>query len=236
MGVTWKQLPAFAMAQQHSQDLVMRLLGAETIEDKAAYMDEYQKKPIDLQCALGFMRCLIESSFAEPYSAYGRYCMELFERRRVPPMRLPLCFIGWAGPQNNIGPAYEIDPTCLSGVPSRIFYTDVDIRHDPEEAAWLAKYIAKESSGIEDVRAETLNSLYTLQGLEAEMVSGISFHLSESARKHMIVNHQEIESGEHGGAIFVLPKAGEFTCMLGEMLNDDPATCVILAKHMYCMK
>ena len=68
------------------------------------------------------------------------------------------------------------------------------------------------------------------------MVSGISFRLSESARKHMIVNHQEIESGEHGGAIFVLPKAGEFTCMLGEMLNDDPATCVILAKHMYCMK
>ncbi len=236
MSIIWKQLPAFAMAQQHSEDLVMRLLGAEAIEDKAAYMDEYRRKPINMQCALGFMRCLIESSFAEPYSAYGRYCMEIFARRRVPPMRLPLCFIGWAGPQNNIGPAYEIDPTCLSGVPSRIFYTDVDIRHDPEEAVWLANYIAKESSGVEDVRAETLKSLYTLQGLEAEMVSGISFHLSESARKHVIVNHQEIESGEHGGAIFVLPKAGEFTCMLGEMLNDDPATCVILAKHMYCMK
>ena len=96
MSIIWKQLPAFAMAQQHSEDLVMRLLGAEAIEDKAAYMDEYQRKPIDMQCALGFMRCLIESSFAEPYSAYGRYCMELFERRRVPPMRLPLSFIGWA--------------------------------------------------------------------------------------------------------------------------------------------
>ncbi len=143
MSVIWKQLPAFAMARQQSQDLILRMLKAEAIEDKAAFMDEYLKKPINIQCALGFMRCLIESSFAEPYSAYGRYCMERFERRRVPPMRLPLCFIGWAGPQNNIGPAYEIDPACLSGLPSRIFYTDDDIGHDPEETAWLAKYIAK---------------------------------------------------------------------------------------------
>ena len=31
----------------------------------------------------------------------------------------------------------------------------------------------------------------------------------------------------------VLPKGGKFTCMLGEMFNDDPAVCVILIKYAF---
>lgn len=236
MSVNWKQVPAFAMAQQQSQEMIKRLLAAESIEEKEAYMADYLQMPEDMQCALGYMRCLIESSFAEAYSAYGRYCMEGFERRRVPPMRLPLRFIGWAGPHNDIGPAYEIDSACLSGADSRIFYTDDDIQYRPESAEWLVRDIAQQSSGIGDVRTETLNSLYTLGGMEAGMIAGISFRLSETARRNITVNQREMECGEHGGAIFVLPKAGEFTCMLGEMLGGDLAACVILAKHMYCMK
>ena len=236
MSVNWKQVPAFAMAQQQSKEMIERLLAAESIEEKDAYMTDYLQKPEDMQCALGYMRCLIESSFAKAYSAYSRYCMEGFERRRVPPMRLPLRFIGWAGSHNDIGPAYEIDSACLSGADSRIFYIDDDIQNHPESAEWLAKDIAQQSSGIEDVHAETLNSLYTLEGPETGMITGVSFRLSETARRNITVNHREMECGEHGGEIFVLPKAGEFTCMLGEMLGGDPTACVILAKHMYCMK
>ena len=236
MSVNWKQLPAFAMAQQQSQEMIERLLSAENIQEKDAYMAEYLQKPEDMQCALGYMRCLIESSFGEPYSAYGRYCIEGFESRRVPPMRLPLRFIGWAGPHNDVGPAYEIDAVCLSGEDSRVFYTDDDIQNCPESVERLARDIAQQSSGVEDVQSEMLKSLWTLEGLETSMISSISFRLSETARRSIMVNHQEMECGEHGGAIFVLPKAGEFTCMLGEMLHGDPAACVILAKHIYCMK
>ena len=236
MSLNWRQLPAFAMAQQQLPDMIRRLLDTNSIEQKEAYMVEYTQKPEDMQCALGYMRCLIESSFAYPYSAYGRYCTELFQRRRVPPMRLPLRFIGWAGPHNDIGPAYEIDSACLSGSDSRIFYTDDDIQYRPESAEWLSRDIAQQSSGIEDVRTETLNSLYTLEGMEAGMIAGISFRLSETGWRNITVNQREMECGEHSGAIFVLPKAGEFTCILGEMLDGDPTACVILAKHMYCMK
>ena len=236
MSLNWRQLPAFAMAQQQLPDMIRRLLDTNSIEQKEAYMVEYTQKPEDMQCALGYMRCMIESSFAYPYSAYGRYCTELFQRRRVPPMRLPLRFIGWAGPHNDIGPAYEIDSACLSGADSRIFYTDDDIQNRPESAEWLAEAVAQQSSGIVDVQSEMLQSLYTIEGLETGMISGVSFRLSKAASRKITVNQQEMECGEHSGAIFVLPKAGEFTCMLGEMLGGDPAACVILAKHMYCMK
>lgn len=236
MSVNWKQVPAFAMAQQQAQEMIKRLLAAESIEEKEAYMADYLQKPEDMQCALGYMRCLIESSFAEAYSVYGRYCMEGFERRRVPPMRLPLRFIGWAGPHNDIGPAYEIDSACLSGADSRIFYTDDDIQYRPESTEWLAEAVAQQSSGIVDLRSEMLQSLDTIEGPETGMISGVSFRLSKAASRKITVNQQEMECGEHSGAIFVLPKAGEFTCMLGEMLDGDPTACVILAKHMYCMK
>ena len=236
MGVDFRKLPAFCIANNNVPDMIKRLLNADDIDTRAAYMEDYAQMPEEMQRALGYMRCLVESSFGEAYSAYGRFSMECFQRLRVPPMLLPLSFIGWAGPRNNIGPAYEIVPTCLSGNDSRIFYTDDDIENRHELAEGLAKDIARQSTGIEDVRHETLKALYTIKGIESGMVSGITFRLSEATKQNIMVGGREMSCGEHGGAIFVLPKAGEFTCTLGEVVGGDVSSCVILARHTYCMK
>lgn len=236
MGINFRELTAFRLANEKVPDMIERLLNADDINSRAAYMADYAQMPEEMQRALGYMRCLVESSFGEAYSAYGRFSMEWFQRLRVPPMQLPMRFIGWAGPHNNIGPAYEIVPMCLSDEDSRIFYTDDDIENRPEYAADLAKDIARQSTGIDDVRHETLKGVYTMKGIETGMVSGVTFRLSEAAKQNILVGGKEMTCGEHGGAIFVLPKAGEFTCTLGEVLGGDASNCVILAKHTYCMK
>ena len=45
-----------------------------------------------------------------------------------------------------------------------------------------------------------------------------------------------IKKPESGKALFLLPRAGEFDCMLGEIVDGDPDNAFILAKHQYCMK
>ena len=155
---------------------------------------------------------------------------------RARPMRRPLRFIGWAGPRNNIGPAYAVDPACLSSIDSRIFYLDRETNNRLERAERLAEAIATQSTGIVEVRPEILRELYTLQGYEDGPATGITFRLSEAARKTIMVNGMEMDRYEHGSAIFVLPKDGEFRCRLGEVIGGDTASCVILARHSYCMK
>jgi len=102
-------------------------------------------------------------------------------------------------------------------------------------AEGLAKDIARQSTGIEDVQHETLKALYTIKEFESGMVSGITFRLSEATKQNIMVGGREMSCGEHGGTIFVLPNAGEFTCTLGEVVGGDVSSCLILAST-YCMK
>lgn len=207
--------------------------------------------------ALGFVRSLLEAFSGRSHFAYGAAAFEWLYGKQAPPMRQPTRSIGWAGPRNDIGPAHEIDGKCLSNLTAegvRLFYSDEDIAGKPEYAEALAGWIARASSGIEDVRTEMLSGFRAFGPVKSgfrqrsyinarmyvhrdrEQCRGITFRLSETHRRNVWVSGASMARGEHGGALFVLARAGEFNCIPGEMLDGDPADCCVLSRHSYCMK
>lgn len=213
--------------------ILIPIMETEDARQLATYMEMYEALPDEVQCALGYMRCLLESSMGGTYSAYGRYCMDIMDQ--VPLMRLPLRFFGWGGEHNEIGPAYEIDGSCGIGAASKIFYTDDEIRGDRDAAEELARGVLQVSSGIADVRAEQLEQLRTMGGEVGAAHWCVTFRLDDSALTEVAVNGQHAKP-EDGKAFFILPKTGEFDCMLGEVVGGDSDNTFILAKHNYCMK
>ncbi len=232
MKINWKDLKAAKAAEPY-----MEILLNEDPGQQASGMEQYTVLPEEVQCALGYMRCLMESSASGTYSAYGRYAMDMFRHNlgHIPLMRLPLRFIGWGGEHNEIGPAYEIDSKCYNGSESRIFYTDEDICGNAEYSEKLAGYIAQRSSGIAEIRAEKLEVLRTMNREERKAHWCVTFTLDGTTVHEIFVNGKQM-TPEAGKAFFLLPKAGEFDCMLGEIVDGDPDNAFILAKHSYCMK
>ena len=236
MRINWKELEAARMAEPHMK-VLFSIMDTEDIKQLPTCMETYTNCPEEVQCALGYMRCLLESGMGDAYSAYGRYSVDMLRHNigHVPLMRLPLRFIGWGGEHNDIGPAYEIDKMCHIGADSKLFYTDDDIQSSAEATEELAHYIEQISSGIIDVRAEKLEQLRTMSGDIRAARWCVVFRLEDSALREIAVNGKPVKP-EKGKAIFILPKAGEFDCMLGEIVHGDTDNAFILAKHNYCMK
>ena len=236
MRIGWKELEAARIAEAYMPTL-FPVMDAQDAVSTSAAMDQFMLLPEKVQCALGFMRCLLESTADGAYSAYGRHCRDTLCSRMgaVPLMRLPVRFIGWGGEHNDIGPAYELDRACCAGADSRFFYTDEDMTDRADMAEGLARGIAQASSGIADVRAEILEELRTMGGVNRSPQWCVTFRMDETAGREIYVNGR-IKKPESGKALFLLPRAGEFDCMLGEIVDGDPDNAFILAKHQYCMK
>ena len=160
MRINWNELDAVKISEPHMK-VLFQIMDTEDAKQLFAHMEKYAMLPEEVQCALGYMRCLLESGMGGFYSAYDKYSIDMLRYTfgHVPFMRLPLRFIGWGGEHNEIGPAYEIDGRCQISENSKIFYTDDDIQGSADEAEELARYIAQASSGIVDVRTEQLEQL-----------------------------------------------------------------------------
>ena len=236
MRINWKELEAARIAEPHMK-VLFSIMNTEDTKQLTTCMETYTNCPEEIQCALGYMRCLLESGMGDAYSAYGRYSVDMLRHNigHVPLMRLPLRFIGWGGEHNDIGSAYEIDKMCHIGADSKLFYTDDDIQSSADATEELAHYIEQVSSGIIDVRAEKLEQLRMMSGDIRVAHWCVVFRLEDSALREIAVNGKPVKP-EKGKAIFILPKAGEFDCMLGEIVHGDPDNAFILAKHNYCMK
>ena len=236
MRINWNELQAAKIADPYIK-VLFPIMEAEDVVQLRDCMERYTVLPNDVQDALGYMRCLLESGMYDTYSAYGRYSIDILRHNmgHVPLMRYPLQFVGWGGKHNDIGPVYEIDGKCHIEPDSKIFYTDDDIQDRVHDAEELASYIAQASSGISDVCVEKLENLRTMNGDIKNAHWCITFRLKDATRKEIIVNGKNIKPDD-GEALFILPKAGEFDCKLGEIVNGDPENAFILAKHNYCMK
>lgn len=236
MRMNWQKLIAVQTAEPYMK-VLFPIMDTEDARQLSVCMEKYTCLPEEVQCALGYMRCLLESGFEETYSAYGQYCIDILRHQmgHVPLMRLPVRFIGWAGENNEIGPAYEIDRGCFFESDSRLFYTDDDIQGSADAAEELAHEIGQASSGIADARAERLEQLRTMNGDIRTEHWCVSFRTEETELKEVTVNGKPIEP-ESGRTVFILPKTGEFDCMLGEIVHGDPENAFVLAKHNFCMK
>ena len=236
MRMDWRKTAAAQLSVRYMW-LLYSVMKTEDARLLLPLMEKYASLPVEVQCALGYMRCLLESDFGDTYSAYGRYCRDMLRHNigKVPLMRLPVSFTGWGGENSEIGPAYEMDSRCFFESDSRLFYTDDDIQGSADAAAELAYSVGLASSGIADVREERLEQLRTISREIREECWCVTFRLDETEQKEVAVNGKKTEAGS-GRPVLILPKAGEFDCMLGEIVHGDPDNAFVLAKHIYCMK
>ena len=237
---SWNQIPAIAsLTCAEVLEMLQAMCGwdASDLDFKIEYMRKYAGLTEDERFSLGYAKCFVEASMQGFRSAYADLCMETYMSRQVPPMCLPLRFVGWAGVQNDIGPAYEITDSHFTHG-TRFFYTDEDIEGSLSDAKRLAKRIARESSGLCNVRAEMISELKTMEDGDGQKHCAVTFALADRKRRELFVNGVPYQSTgqKNPPYVFVLAKAGEFNCILGEMVNGDPDSCFVLAKHQYCMK
>ena len=178
---------------------------------------------------------------------FGLMPYELFFKKDLTKLHTPFAFLGWAGEHSNVGPAFSIRPECFSSGPVTLYYSDEDmgvysssVREDRAACAEdLAKDIALYSSGLSDVRAVLLpgchDSVITKPGCEKGETYGVAFTLDPSAVKDsVIVQGKALTAEETGGYVFVLPRAGEFHCTMGQLFDDGLR--LPLREDSYCMK
>ena len=151
----------------------------------------------------------------------------------------PIEFRGWGGLHNEIGPCFRIEAECFLGRKHLLYYTDDDLRaetpNDEKEAGRLAADIALYSSGLADIRVEAM----PIPGsdLSTPIRYLILFRLDPTAvRPEVIVNGESLSLTDTGGYILVLPKAGEFQCDMGELVQSDPLALLPLYRDSFCMK
>lgn len=224
-------------AMRHvSMDEIEEMMGALMSGDREkikAYMSKYTGLSAEKQGALAYMESLIGAAsfgFKSPYQEAAKAAFLYPERRQL---KSPFAFCGWAGARNDLGPAYQINQPAFLSQDTELFYTDEDIENSRECADDLARQIEKESSGISHARAERLAN-FQVEDAPLGEKWGVVFALEASAVKEgVFLNSNFAAAGETGGFVFVLPKVGEFSCMLGHRCSN---VCLILAKDMYCMK
>lgn len=196
---------------------LLNCLDSEDRQEQQAYMEHYAALSLPLQAELGYMTGMLRAGLLGSVSV--QYLAYMDRLSGLDRLRQPFAFSGWAGEHHDLGPAYTIRPECFEGRKPLLFYSDDDILEHQDAAQALAGQIAQESAGIRDVRV-----------MEAEML----FFPGEESVKGWTVCFALEENDPD--PVFVLPKAGEFNCCLGEMLIEVPRRGYMLARHSYCMK
>ena len=235
--MNWNEL--FLLNKQVSPEEIVALLTALTEEEPSAmekYMLNYNAMDSQRRAVLGYCAAFIQTDINGFKDPYAELALEWYESRQhpVPKFEKPVQFYGWAGEYSDTGPAMSIRKEAFPQGNEVIFYTDTEIAENEESALELAAGIAAESSGICDVRVEKLTEFAASEGPEPGDHVGIVFSLSEDAVKDaLVIGGKRVPAQESGGYVFVLPKAGEFDSIIGELAGG---TCFALSKDIWCMK
>jgi len=202
---------------QEEWSKLLDCLDSEDFQQQKAYMEHYAALALPLQAELGYMTGMMRAGLLGATSV--QYMAYMDRLGGLDELRLPMAFCGWAGEHHDLGPAYTIRPECFEGRKPLLFYSDDDILECQEAAEALAKDIVRESAGICDVQVMEAEMLW-FPGEESVTGWAVCFALDKN----------------DPDPVFVLPKAGEFNCCLGEMLVEVPRRGYMLARNSYCMK
>ena len=164
----------------------------------------------------------------------------------------PISFLGWADcdeKKNDQGVGFRINRDCFTGRNVELYYVDDDMFESIDSDStheWLARKLNKMlekiktfSSGIDDVRIheEIVEAGFIFRRRKITKrckMSNIRFRLEPAKiRETVSFSGKEVPSSEVGGYIFVLPRAGEFFCELGEIVDGKR---VALHIDDFCMK
>lgn len=131
----------------------------------------------------------------------------------------------WEGAQ---GVGFRINRQCFGGRDALLYYFDDDRFPAEDQTEWILSVIRQCSSGIACVRVD---SVVDGKGFAHR---AILFRLDAGAiRKTVSLSGQEVATEVLGGYVFVLPRAGEFYCQLGEIVDGR---AVPLHIDDFCMK
>ena len=163
----------------------------------------------------------------------------------------PISFCGWADYGDgrfDQGVGFRINSACFGGRDAELYYTDDDMLERADSDGideWREKRlqtmlerIKASSSGIDDVRIhrETEHNDFRFRGRwqQACRVTSFRFRLNPSMiRETISLSRKQVPSSQLGGTVFVLPRAGEFFCELGEIVDGRR---VPLHIDDFCMK
>lgn len=127
------------------------------------------------------------------------------------------------------GVAFRINKACFGSRKPLLYYLDDD--NWPWEELDL-ELMRKYSSGIANVRAERRRCVGW--GGEEGMRQVVLFELDRAAVKETVsLGGKNVPTREVGDYILVLPRAGEFYCLLGEVRDG---AMIPLRKDDFCMK
>lgn len=211
------------------------IFGEVTKAECEAYKEIYTELGSRKQGELGYVLARMQAEQGA-FSPYQAFCWDCLLKRDF--IKVPFKFCGWAGEHNDIGPAYQICNICLGDGQGELFYTDDDIKYDKEAAIGLAKLILQESSGLSGFSIVKMgyDEDMALEKKDTDLIGWVIFFKLDETRikDEVTVNGISLNRNESGGYIFVLPKAGEFGCVFGELVGGS--AMLPLARHLFCMK
>jgi len=150
----------------------------------------------------------------------------------------PIKMIGWADYRHNDswmdqGVAFQIDPDCFESDEPVIYYQDDDSWPGSGDICEKKLELVRlYSSGIGNVRAEDriVKDWYGQTAQRRTLV----FELAPAKVKTSIsLSGKDVSTAETGPYVFVLPRAGEFYCTIGEIVGENAYT---LHRDDFCMK
>ena len=205
----------------------------------AEYWDHLQELPEDVRPLAGYELCRrAQTAGTSGFHLGGRSG------------DVPFSFCGWADYEYRPGKftqgvGFCVNRACFGGRDAELYYTDDDMlgRPDGSEGApdWItamAERIGLWSSGLADVRLaeerEEKDFLFRGRWHSPALVRSFRFRLDpRRIRETVLLSGKAVETDRLGGYVFVLPRAGEFFCELGEIVDGRRAPLHI---DDFCMK
>lgn len=190
------------------------------------YREHYQTLPPQLQC-------LVAWEIAKRGASQGRSGFH-HGPGSIP---FPFSACGWASYQDPRwgameGVAFRIKKDCFGDRKPLLYYLDDDGWPCAERENIDLALIQRYSSGISGVRVEQ-RRCKDWNGDEKEQ-RVVLFELEPAAIKETVeLQGYAVSTKEVGEYVFVLPRCGEFYCVLGEILDGK---MIPLHKDDFCMK
>lgn len=192
------------------------------------YAEHYQTLPRQLQSLVGW-------ELAKRHVFQGRSGWQ----EQMPYLKLPSPFVfcGWASYQDPSwgyceGVAFCITKDCFGDRTPTLYYFDDDNWPNGWKEQEALETISRYSSGISNARVE-MRRCKNWRGVEDDR-RVVLFDLDPSAVKEtVLLSGEAVSTQEVGEYIFVLPRSGEFDCVLGEVRGGE---LISLCNADFCMK
>jgi len=192
------------------------------------YFERYRTLPESIKpfAAYGLAKCNASSKRNDLTSKLGRHCVSL-----------PFSFCGYTTYEHpkwgeSYGVAFRINTECFGDRTPLLYYLDDDNWPESSFDDTPIESLLELSSGIASVRTEG-HVCKGWDGKEKERCV-VLFELDPSAiKKEINLNGTVVSTEKAGEYILVVPRSGEFYCLLGEVLNGE---MIPLQKDDFCMK